>query len=95
MPYGYVASFGIGTSLTNDFRSISSGGKEKSKALNMVIKLASVDNNNCVKISDELSKVRPVIVVNLTYTDTLYVAEHWRTRNCKVCQRGVRNRRIV
>jgi nicotinate phosphoribosyltransferase len=52
-----IVSFGIGTSLTNDFRSVSSGGKEKSKALNMVIKLASVDGRPCVKISDELSKV--------------------------------------
>lgn len=52
-----IASFGIGTSLTNDFHSLSSGGKEKSKALNMVIKLAGVDGKHCVKISDELSKV--------------------------------------
>ncbi|EKM52890.1 uncharacterized protein PHACADRAFT_100657 [Phanerochaete carnosa HHB-10118-sp] len=53
---GFLASFGIGTSLTNDFRSVSSGGKEKSKALNMVIKLGSVGGQPCVKISDELSK---------------------------------------
>lgn len=58
----FLASFGIGTSLTNDFHSVSSGGKEKSKALNMVIKLASVDNKHCVKISDELSKVRSRII---------------------------------
>lgn len=53
---GFLPSFGIGTSLTNDFHSLSSGGKEKSKALNMVIKLNSVDGRPCVKISDELSK---------------------------------------
>lgn len=53
---GFVASFGIGTSLTNDFYSISSGRKSKSRALNMVIKLASVSGNPCVKISDELTK---------------------------------------
>lgn len=53
---GFLTSFGVGTSLTNDFQSVSSGGKEKSKALNMVIKLASVDGKPCVKISDELSK---------------------------------------
>ena len=52
-----IGTFGIGTSLTNDFKTLSSGGKEKSKALNMVIKLASVDGKPCVKISDELTKV--------------------------------------
>ncbi|KAG6856299.1 hypothetical protein H0H87_005712 [Tephrocybe sp. NHM501043] len=49
-------SFGIGTFLTNDFTTASSGGKEKSKALNMVIKLSSVDGKPCVKISDDLTK---------------------------------------
>ncbi|RDB31038.1 putative nicotinate phosphoribosyltransferase [Hypsizygus marmoreus] len=49
-------SFGIGTHLTNDFKTASSGGTEKSKALNMVIKLASVDGKPCVKISDDLTK---------------------------------------
>ncbi|KAF9000761.1 nicotinate phosphoribosyltransferase [Cyathus striatus] len=49
-------SFGIGTFLTNDFRTTSSGGTEKSKALNMVIKLSSVDGKPCVKISDDLTK---------------------------------------
>jgi len=53
---GFTCSFGIGTFLTNDFRSASSDGKEKSKALNMVIKLASIDGNPCIKISDELMK---------------------------------------
>ena len=50
------ASFGIGTWLSNDFRSTSSGGLQKSRALNIVIKLASVNGKLCVKISDELSK---------------------------------------
>jgi len=49
-------SFGIGTSLTNDYKLASSGGKEKSKALNMVIKLASVEGKPCIKISDDLTK---------------------------------------
>lgn len=53
---GFQTSFGIGTSLTNDFKSVSSGGKEKSRALNMVIKLNSVGGEPCVKISDELTK---------------------------------------
>lgn len=50
--------FGIGTNFTNDFLKKSSHGKEKSKALNMVIKLSSVDGKPCVKLSDEPHKVR-------------------------------------
>lgn len=47
-------SFGIGTHLTNDFRKTSTG--EKSKALNMVIKLASADGIPVVKLSDSPGK---------------------------------------
>jgi nicotinate phosphoribosyltransferase len=54
--HSHAGSFGIGTSLTNDFRKASTGGKEKSKALNMVIKLGSVNGTECVKISDERGK---------------------------------------
>ncbi|KAJ7650585.1 nicotinate phosphoribosyltransferase [Roridomyces roridus] len=43
---GLTVSFGIGTT----------GTDEKSKALNMVIKLSSVDDRPCVKISDDLNK---------------------------------------
>ncbi|KZT02905.1 nicotinate phosphoribosyltransferase [Laetiporus sulphureus 93-53] len=53
---GFKASFGIGTSFSNDFKSLSSGGAKVSKALNMVIKLASANGKPCVKISDELTK---------------------------------------
>ncbi|OAX30922.1 Nicotinate/Quinolinate PRTase C-terminal domain-like protein [Rhizopogon vinicolor AM-OR11-026] len=49
-------SFGIGTWLMNDFKMKSSGYKEKSKALNMVIKLGSIDGKECVKISDDIAK---------------------------------------
>ncbi|KAF4596449.1 nicotinate phosphoribosyltransferase [Pleurotus pulmonarius] len=51
---GFKPSFGIGTNFTNDFRAASTG--EKSKALNMVIKLSSVNDKPCVKISDDLTK---------------------------------------
>ena len=50
-------AFGIGTFLSNDFKKKSSGGTEKSKALNMVIKLSSVDSKPTVKISDDVTKV--------------------------------------
>ncbi|KAJ7883048.1 Quinolinate phosphoribosyl transferase [Mycena olivaceomarginata] len=51
---GLNVSFGIGTSLTNDFKK--SGSTDVSKALNMVIKLSSVDGKPCVKLSDDLTK---------------------------------------
>ena len=53
-----AAAFGIGTFFTNDFRSLSSRGEEKSKALNIVIKMASINGLPCVKISDDLTKVK-------------------------------------
>jgi len=53
----FAASFGIGTFLTNDFRTASSDYTAKSKALNIVIKLSGVENLPCVKISDDLTKV--------------------------------------
>ncbi|KAJ7674164.1 nicotinate phosphoribosyltransferase [Mycena rosella] len=51
---GLNVSFGIGTFLTNDFKK--TGSEETSKALNMVIKLSSVDDRPCVKVSDDLTK---------------------------------------
>ncbi|KAL1949796.1 hypothetical protein VTO73DRAFT_8677 [Trametes versicolor] len=51
----FKCSFGIGTSLSNDFKKASNGA-EKSRALNMVIKLSSVDGKPTVKISDDITK---------------------------------------
>lgn len=52
---GFDTSFGIGTFLTNDFHSASDPSL-KSKALNMVVKLSSINGTQCVKISDDLTK---------------------------------------
>ncbi|KAM0791366.1 hypothetical protein ACM66B_005831 [Microbotryomycetes sp. NB124-2] len=65
---GVGCSFGVGTFLTNDFCQVDEPEKqetpgdgqpregEKSKALNMVIKLYRINHEYCVKISDELTK---------------------------------------
>jgi hypothetical protein len=73
-----LGSFGIGTFLTNDFHKASSP-TEKSKALNMVIKLNSVNEKPCVKISDDFTKVRVHLMHEyiITYTDLLF-AEYGR-----------------
>ncbi|TEB25116.1 nicotinate phosphoribosyltransferase [Coprinellus micaceus] len=64
-------SFGIGTHFTNDFKKVSSGKQEKSKALNMVIKLADVDGKPCIKLSDDLTK-HTGDKVTLDYVNVLY-----------------------
>ncbi|PVF97240.1 nicotinate phosphoribosyltransferase [Serendipita vermifera] len=51
---GLSAGFGIGTYLSNDFQKADGGGP--SRALNMVIKLRSINDIPCVKISDEVGK---------------------------------------
>ena len=51
---GIGCAFGIGTNLTNDFLHKSDGSE--SKALNIVIKLRSLNGQPVVKISDELTK---------------------------------------
>jgi len=52
---GFKPSFGIGTNFTNDFAK-ASNSNEPSKALNIVIKIDSIEGKPCVKISDVLSK---------------------------------------
>jgi nicotinate phosphoribosyltransferase len=70
---GLSAIFGIGTFLTNDFRSLSNG--EKSKPLNIVIKLSSVDNRPCIKLSDEVTKVR-LALVNVSYETEIFSSDY-------------------
>jgi nicotinate phosphoribosyltransferase len=52
----FIASFGIGTFLTNDFNK-ASHPDQVSKPLNIVIKLNQIDGKNCVKLSDDKGKV--------------------------------------
>jgi nicotinate phosphoribosyltransferase len=52
---GIKASFGIGTSLTNDFQKLSNPNV-KSKALNIVIKLRECNGKRVIKLSDDSLK---------------------------------------
>lgn len=53
--YGLLATFGIGTNLTNDFHR-GSDASIKSEPLNIVIKLLEVNKRHAIKISDNLGK---------------------------------------
>jgi len=66
--------------MTNDFCSAKT--KEKSKAMNMVIKLFSVDSKPCIKISDDLTKVSPQSSSCLRLSNYPTSAEYWRQRHC-------------
>ncbi|CEG66959.1 Putative Nicotinate phosphoribosyltransferase [Rhizopus microsporus] len=52
---GIKSSFGIGTSLTNDFKK-ASDGKTKSKPLNIVIKIKECIGKRVIKLSDDVLK---------------------------------------
>lgn len=52
---GIKASFGIGTSLTNDFRRASNPA-EKSKPMNIVIKMKYCNDKRVIKLSDDALK---------------------------------------
>lgn len=63
-----IASFGIGTDLTNDFRK-ASDPSQKSKALNMVIKLNKINGKDCIKLSDDKGKVRFAMTYTIAVPD--------------------------
>ena len=89
-----IASFGIGTSLSNDFKSISSGRERKNKALNMVIKLHQVGGEFCAKISDELTKVRTQLHPPCVVTDGT-PPEHGQPGSDQKGEKGFRNKCLV
>ncbi|MCJ1322353.1 nicotinate phosphoribosyltransferase [Xylographa vitiligo] len=77
---GFKPTFGIGTFLTNDFKSLSSGAK--SVPLNIVIKLSSAEGRPAVKLSDDLGKnTGDQEEVEKAKKQLGYVDKHWEGGN--------------
>ncbi|KAF8606492.1 nicotinate phosphoribosyltransferase [Ceratobasidium sp. AG-I] len=65
---GFIAAFGIGTFLMNDYKRLDNG--ERSMPLVMVVKPSSIEGRPCIKISDETSKNTgdPVVLERVKHT---------------------------
>ncbi|PKY00592.1 nicotinate phosphoribosyltransferase [Aspergillus campestris IBT 28561] len=73
---GFKPTFGVGTFFTNDY--INTATNEKSKPLNIVIKIASANGRSAVKLSDNLGKNTGDKSTVLEVKKTLgYVEQEW------------------
>ena len=81
---GFLATFGVGTYLTNDFTHISTG--KKSVPLNIVIKISSASGRPAIKISDNIGKntgdadTVHKVKETLGYVEKLWAAGNEKTR---------------
>ena len=79
---GFMATFGVGTYLTNDFVHLSKRGK--STPLNIVIKLSSASGRPAIKISDNVGKNTGDAETVHKVKETLgYVEKQWAAGNEK------------